>query len=60
MMKHIREALKLAGIKASEVEVRTTRNSHVHLRYKGRLIVCASSPKNPHHAAQNIARDLLK
>jgi hypothetical protein len=60
MMKHIREAIRLSGVPANEIEVSNTKKGHIHLRRNGRLVVCASSPKDPATAAARIANDLRK
>jgi hypothetical protein len=60
MMKHIREAIRLSGIPATEIEVSNTKKGHIHLRRNGRLIVCSSTPSDPTIAARNIANDLRK
>lgn len=57
--KHIRKALKLAGIRPSEVEI-TTAHGHIHIRYQGRLISASSSPKDKDTAALKIYRDLRR
>ena len=58
MLKHIRDALRLAGLRASEVQVVQGLKGHIELRHNGKRIKCSSSPKDPHIAALRIARDL--
>lgn len=58
MLKHIRNAIRLAGLKANEVEVVQGLKGHIELRRNGKRIKCSSSPKDPHTATLRIARDL--
>jgi hypothetical protein len=58
MLKHIRTAIRLAGLKASQVKVVQGLKGHIELRHNGKRIKCSSSPKDPHVAALRIAKDL--
>lgn len=54
--RHIRKALRLAGVKASDVSI--TQNRHIHLLLNGKRITTACSPRNEYVTALNLARDL--
>jgi hypothetical protein len=57
MKQHIRRGVLLAGLRLSEVDVRGP--GHVRLTLpNGRRVTASSSPRDPHTAALNIARDI--
>lgn len=56
-LKHIKEALRMAGLRSSEVDVAHSKG-HIHIRHNGKLVIAASSPKDPHTAALRIAKEL--
>ena len=58
-LKHVKEALKLAGLRSSEVEISDS-HGHVHIRFRGRLVSTSGSPKDQHTAALRIAKDLRR
>lgn len=55
-LKHIRKAIRLAGLKVSEVTIK--RSGHFKLTVRGKVVGCSSTPKDKHTAALRIARDL--
>ena len=60
MLKHIRVALKLAHLRASEVVIAKTPKGHMHIRKGGKLIVASSSPKDGDPASRRIAKELMQ
>lgn len=60
MTKHIREALKLAGLRLSDVVIVRTPKGHPHICVNGKTVVASCSPRNPDSAARLIARDLRR
>lgn len=59
MLKHIRAAIKQAGLRLSEVEY-STHNGHCQLVVNNHKVICSSSPRDADTAARRIARDLIK
>lgn len=59
-LKHIREALRLAGLRQSEVVITRTGNGHTHLVVNGKTVIASCSPSDPHAAARMLARDLIR
>ena len=57
-LKHIKNALKKAGLRLSDVVIEETRKGHVFIIHNGRKITCSSSPKDPHTATLRIAKEL--
>lgn len=62
MIKHIREALRLAGLRQSEVTFSRSPNGHPHITVAatGKTVVASCSPRNPDMAARMLARDLMR
>ena len=62
MIKHIREALRLAGLRQSDVVFTRSPNGHPHITVAatGKTVVASCSPSNPHAAARMLARDLMR
>lgn len=58
MPKHLREALRLAGIPRGQVQIK--QRGHLHVTFEGRTITCSCSPKDPHTATMRIARQMKK
>ena len=58
-LKHVKEALKAVGLRSSDVEI-TDSKGHVHIRYNGKLVSAAGTPKEPTIAARRIAKDLRR
>ena len=60
MSKHIREALRLAGLKLSQVVITQNPHGHPHITVlgTGKTITASSTPRNPDTALRLIARDL--
>lgn len=57
MLKHIRDAVRLAGLKPSEVEYHRGK-CHPYLIIKGKKITVSASPKEYDNAIKNIVRDI--
>ena len=57
MLKHIREAVKRAGV--PDVEY-ARGGKHPYLVVCGKRVICCSSPKNIEHAVRNIATDIRR
>ena len=58
-LKHVKEALKAVGLRSSDVEISNS-NGHVHIRYRGKLVCAAGTPKDPTIAVRRIAKDLRR
>ena len=62
MIKHIREALRLAGLRQSDVTFTRSPNGHPHITVAatGKTVIASCSPRDPHAAARMLARDLMR
>lgn len=60
MTKHVRTALKMVGLKLSEVVITRTGTGHSHILVNGRTVVCSCTPRSPETASKLIARDLRR
>lgn len=58
MIKHLRRAIKLAGLRLSDVTV--TQKGHFKLTVRGKVIACSGTPKDSHTAALRIAREMRR
>lgn len=59
MKKHVREAIRLAGLAPGQVEIHQ-RGNHPYVVINGRKIFFSFSPKNSDHTTINIAKDIRK
>lgn len=59
MKKHVREAIRLAGLTPAEYELGRN-GKHPFIIVNGKRITFAASPKNPDHTTLNLARDILR
>lgn len=59
MLKHLREAIKLAGCPVDAVQDNPRNKNHPFIVVAGQRIPYARSPKNYHHAALRISRDII-
>jgi hypothetical protein len=62
MTKHLRTALRLAGLKLSQVVITQNPHGHPHITIgsTGKTVVCSSTPRSPETASKLIARDLRR
>jgi phenylacetate-coenzyme A ligase PaaK-like adenylate-forming protein len=62
MTKHLRTALRLAGLRMSEIAITRSPNEHPHITIgsTGKTVVCSSTPRSPETASKLIARDLRR
>ena len=59
MLKHIRAAIKQAGLSLSQVEYQS-RDGHIVLILNHHKIICSSSPRDRDTATKRIARELSR
>lgn len=58
--KHVREALRRAGLRQSDVTITCTGNGHPHIVVGGRTVITSSSPRDHDVATRILAKKLLR